>query len=179
MATVFNRLNLFLKNLYLDYYEVFKDLRRAAKNKPLRASLYGATTLSVLNLFRTNEGLRSYNSEVVSACSRMASVTKSQRNPISLEFVRNVGELNCHDQLRQVDLGFSTLIYKSDSNSDVALYRYNCPYLRPTIKQFFTERLVDFGVLGRWIRLELKMQDYDINPSEYENLSHNVIMEKG
>lgn len=167
MATVLNRLNLFFRNIYLDYYEVFKEVQRGAQAKPLKALSYGASTLFVLNLFRTNEGLRSYSSEVVSACNRVASVSENSRNPESFAFVQNIGEWNCHGLLRQIDLGFSTIIYRADSNPEVALFRYQCSYLKPSLKEFLQERLVDLGFLGHWLLLEIKMQNYDINEEEY------------
>lgn len=171
MASVVNKLKLFVKNIYLDYYEVFKEVQQGARKRPLRASLYGASTLFVLNLFRTNEGLRSYRSEVVSACNRIGSVTENSRNPQSYKFVKTIGELNCHGLLRQVDLGFSTIIYKSNANPENALFRYNCSYLNPSIKEFFQDRIVDLGLLGHWLMLEVNMRDYDINEQEYQNLA--------
>ena len=158
----------FFKNVWLDYSEVFKDAKTKVRKSPVKASCYGMASLFVLNMFRTNEGLRSYSAEVVSACNRVGSVVEKCRNPISGQFVQNIGELNCHRLLRQIDLGFSTLIYKADSNPELALYRYNCPYMKPTLREFFLERLVDLGVLGHWFNLEYKMKDYDINENEYD-----------
>lgn len=163
-----SRLTLYFKNLYLDYYEVFKEIKRSAQNRPLKATFYGASALFVLNSFRTNEGLRSYHSEVTGACNRIAAVTENSRNPESLKFVNNVGELKCHGLLRQIDLGFSTIVYRTDTNPETALYRYNCSYLRPSIKEFAQERLVDLSLFGHWLLLEFKMQDYDINENEYK-----------
>lgn len=162
-----NRFNLFIKNIYLDYYEVFKDIKRSARNNPIKATFYGTSTVFVLNLFRTNEDLRSYHSEIIAACNRVGAVTEASRNPKSNKFVQTIGELNCHGLLRQVDLGFSTLIYKTDTNPETALYRYKCPHLRPSIKEFINERLVDWGFLGHWLMLEINMRDYDINDEEY------------
>lgn len=170
MASIYNKAHLYFKNIYIDYFEVFKEIRQSARNKPVRASLYGAATIFVLNLFRTNEGIRSYTSEVVSACNRLGSVTENCRNPRSRQFVSQVGELNCHGLLRQVDLGFSTLIYRADTNPETALYRHNCPYLRPSVREFFETRFVDLSLLGRWLVLEFNMHDYDINEKEYEGL---------
>lgn len=169
MAAALRKINSYFKNIYIDYYEVFKDVKRSAKSRPLKATIYGTSTLFVLNLFRTNEGLRSYHSEVISACNKIGSLTENSRNPISYKFIQEIGELNGTGLLRQVDLGFSTLIYRTDCNSNVALYRYNCPYLNPSIKEFINERLVDLGVLGHWLVLETKMLDYDINDKEYES----------
>lgn len=171
MASVVKSFKLFVKNLYLDYYEVFKDIKKGAKAKPLKTSLYGASLLFVLNLFRTNEGLRSYSSDIVSACNRLGAVTERSRNPRSDRFVKNIGDLHCHGQLNQIDLGFSTIIYKTDASAQVALFRHNCKYLRPSIREFFEERLVDLGLLGHWFMLEHNMRDYDINEDDYENLN--------
>jgi len=174
MASLVGRINLFFRNIYLDYYEVFREIQKSAREKPLKATVYGGATVFVLNLFRTNEGLRSYNSDVISACNRIGSVPEGSRNPESYHFVQNIGDLNCHGLLKQIDLGFSTLIYRGDSNSDVALYRYNCPHLKPSVKEFFLDRLVDLNFLGHWIRLEMKMRDYDINENEYDEFIPNT-----
>lgn len=171
MAGVINKFNLYFKNLYLDYYEVFKDVRKSARARPLKAAFYGASTIFALNLFRTNENLRSYNSEVISALNRIGSVTEESRNPSSDRFLKEVGELNGFKQLRQLDLGFSTIIYKTESNPEVALYRYNCKHLNPSIIEFFKDKLVDFGLMGHWLHLELKMNDYDVNDEEYSKKS--------
>lgn len=165
----------YFRNIYLDYYEVFKEIQKNAKSRPLKATIYGMSTLFVLNLFRTNEGLRSYNSEVISACNRIGSVSENSRNPNSYKFIQQVGKLNGHNQLRQIDLGFSTLVYKTECNPEVALFRYNCKHLQPSIKEFFQDRLIDFSLLGRWLLLEFNMKDYDINEEEYSNLSSNYI----
>lgn len=170
MSSMYKSLRLYFKNLWIDYYEVFKETRQSARKRPVRASIYGAATLFVLNMFRTNEGLRSYTSEVISACNKIGSVAENSRNPRSSQFVGQLGELNCHGLLRQVDLGFSTLIYQADTSPETALFRYNCPYLRPSTKEFFQERVVDLGVLGHWLFLELNMKDYDINEQLYEGL---------
>jgi hypothetical protein len=170
MATRLGKIHLYFKNIYIDYFEVFKEVRQNAHRRPLVASLYGASTLFVLNLFRVNEGLKSYTSEVISACNRIGAVTESSRNPLSNQFVQQVGELNCHGLLRQIDLGFSTLIYKADADPELALFRYNCTHLKPSFIELLTERIVDLGVLGHWLNLELKMQDYDINEEEYKDM---------
>lgn len=167
---MFNSIRTYCKNLYLDYYEVFKEVHRSAKGQPVRATLYGISIVFVLNLFRTNEGLRSYTNEVVTACNRIGYVAENLRNPISNRYVQTIVELKGHRQLRQLDLGFSTLIYKSDSNPEVALYKHNCKYLNPSIKEFFTEKLVDLGILGHWLVLESKMRNYDINEEEYKGM---------
>lgn len=170
MTKFLGRTRIYFKNLYLDYFEVFKEVQQDAKKRPLRASLYGASTLFVLNLFRGNEDLRSYTNEVISACNRLGSVTESCRNPKSNKFINQLGELYCYGLLRQIDLGFSTLIYKADANPEVALFRHNCSYLRPSMREFLTERIVDWGFLGYWLNLELQMHDYDINEQEYAGL---------
>lgn len=167
MARILASMRQYLRTVWLDYYEVLKEVRRDACNKPLKASAYGIATIFVINLFRTNEGLKSYSAEIVSACNRVGSVVDKCRNPTSKEFVQNIGELHCQGLLRQLDLGFSTLIYKADSNQDIALYRYNCSHLRPSLKEFIHERLVDLGIQGRWLILESKMKNYDINEDEY------------
>lgn len=168
MSSLVDKSLLYLKNIWLDYYDVFKDVHKNARKRPIRATSIGLATVFVMNLFRSNEDLRSYSAEVISACNKLSAVVQNSRNPTSNRFIQDVGELNCHGLLRQIDLGFSTLIYKVDGGPELALYRYNCPHLRPSLKEFFKDRVLDFGVLGHWIMLETKMKDYDINMEEYE-----------
>lgn len=167
MNSIVDKATKYINNIWLDYYDVFKDVHKNARKRPLRATSIGLSTLFVLNLFRSNEDLRSYRAEVISACNKISAVIKNSRNPNSESFVENLGELNCHGMLRQIDLGISTVIYKADVDPELALYRHNCPYLRPSIKEFFQDRILDVGILGHWLLLETKMKDYDINADEY------------
>lgn len=179
MTSFINRSKLYFKNIWLDYYEVFKDTHKNARARPLRASAYGLATVFVLNLFRSNEDIRSFNAEVISACDRLGAVVESSRNPISNNFVQDIAELNCHGLLRQIDLGFSTLIYTVDSSPDLAIYKSHCSYLKPTLKEHILEHLVDLGFLGHWVRLEMNMKDYDINNEEYEPTVLNSVQTLG
>lgn len=172
MSAIKKCVSLYFKNLYLDYYEVFVDIHKSARKRPFKTSFVVLNAGFALNLFRSNEGLRSYKADIVSACNRLGALVESSRNPESYEFVQRLGELNCEKRLRQIDLGFSTLIYEADTSEDVALYKHNCKYLRPTIKEFVMERIIDWGILGHWLLLERKMKDYDINEA---NLLKSVI----
>lgn len=168
MSAIKKSISLYIKNLYLDYYEVFKDVHKSAKRQPLKAGFIALGTAFGFNLFISNEGLRSYNAEIIEACNKVGALVDNSRNPKSYEFVQKLGELKCERRLKGVDLGFSTLIYWSDSDSSTALYKHNCKYTRPSIKEFVTERIIDWGVLGHWFLLEYKMRDYDINEADLQ-----------
>lgn len=172
MSAIKKSITTYVKNLYLDYYEVLKDVHKSVKKRPLKASLVVAGSAFGFNLFTANEGLRSYNAEIIDACNKVGALVENSRNPESYEFVQKVGELSCEGKLRGLDLGFSTLIYQSNCDTDSALYKYNCKYTRPSLKEFATERIIDWGVLGHWFLLSYKMKDYDINEA---NLQRSII----
>ena len=51
----------------------------------------------------------------------------------------------------------------------IHLVQANCKYLTPGYLDVFTEgRIVDVGCLGKWWLTAKAMQDYDINPSEWD-----------
>lgn len=166
MSVIRKSISSYLRTLYLDYYEVFRDIHKSAKRRPLKTCIGVVGVGFVLNLFRSNEGIRSYSAEIISASNKMSALVESSRNPESYGFVQKLAELNCQRRLRQIDLGFSTLIYEADISDDLALYKHNCKYLRPTLKEFVTERIIDWGILGHWLQLERKMKDYDINEAD-------------
>lgn len=168
MSRLFNPVKLFVRNVYLDYKEVFIDIKQKAQQRPWKASAYGASILFMINLFRTNENLKSYQDEVVSATNKLIAVADGSRNRKSNQYIRQVCRLNCEGVLREIDLGFSTIIYKSNASSELGLYRATCKYLEPTLEEFFKERIVDLSILGHWLILELKMTDYDINDDEWQ-----------
>lgn len=163
-----NKIKLYFNNIYLDYKTVFVELQQSARDRPLKASLYGSTILFVINLLRTNEDLRSYEEEIVNAATKLVSVADESRNIVSQEFVDQLTQSRCNGTLRQLDLSLFTLVYSSDFNRDLAIYKAVCPYMKPTLTEFFKERIVDFGILGHWLLLERKMIDYDVNEDEWK-----------
>lgn len=170
-SAVINKLNLFFKNIYIDYYEVFKEVQKGARARPLKASVYGGLIGFTISLFALNEDIKSFTSDIVSASNRLALVEASSKNPKSLAHITHLRDLEGHGLLRQVDLGFATLIYKASCHQDSRLYKCNCDYLRPTIKEFATKKFVDLGIMGHWLQLENSMYNYDINE---EYLSHSL-----
>lgn len=155
-------------NIYLDYRRVFlEDIVSSVRENPKRSTLYGGCFSCIIYGIYANEDLKSYTADIITACNRLGAVVEHSRNPNSDKFVQCVGELNCHKLLRQINLGFMTLIWQADHNPEVALFR--CTYFRPSILEIVQNRMVDLGILGHWLALESKMKDYDINEDEYSS----------
>lgn len=161
------KLKKYFQNIYLDYRDVFNDVRFGAQERPLKASINTALIIFLLNMFRTNADLQSYLDEITDASSKIIAVADGPHNKTSLEFIQRLDELKCKDTLRHLNLGFSTLIYKTEYNSDLAIFRATCPYTKPTFLEFVRNDLVDFGILGRWVALEKNMFNFDVDSSEW------------
>jgi hypothetical protein len=73
--------------------------------------------------------------------------------------------------MRTLSLGIINFIWISDHDKSSGLYQAHCDYLEPKFSNFH-ERIVDIGFLGEWLILQRTMKDFDVNPSEFENLQH-------
>lgn len=170
-ASIRSKFTTFVKNIYTDYYEVLKEVKLDAQKRPAKALVRGSCILYYLNLFRTNEDFKSYSNQVIDAATRISTVSEQSRNPVSSKYISEVTELNSLGHIREINLGFATIIYRHEGNNQLALYRYTCPHLRPSVKEFFSHHIVDVGLAGRWLVLNQKMQNYDINDDDFADMN--------
>ncbi|KAE8738200.1 hypothetical protein FOCC_FOCC016329 [Frankliniella occidentalis] len=168
----FEKIGNFWINLLRDYGEVIKDTSNGIKERPKRALIYAWGFWAWLYCVNTNPNERSFRDQCLSAATEISSLPAAIRNAepcTHLAFLES-----CHNAglLRRLNLGVCSVMWLDNYDKNAGLYAAHCKYLKP--KYFsFHERILDYGMLGRWWVISGKMKDYDINPDEWKEKTSN------
>ena len=163
------KLMTFWVNLLRDYKEATRDIGRWAKSKPLKAGVWGVAAGLCLYANHTNPDQRAFGDFMVRVNQDVGEVCDTIRNPASSAWLKDVGRLAMAGQLRAWNFGLLTVVWRSDYSDQLGHVKANCKYLKTGFTDIFTEgRVVDVGFLGKWWITSKAMEDYDINPEEWD-----------
>ena len=154
----------YLHNIYLDYKAVFMETRQDIRNRPLRSTIIGGILVGLGYLMRHNPSEDDFLMQLVQCNNKLLRVQESSRNPTSYQHIEQLATLNDQKILRHQSLGFFSVIYRADFSRENDLYMAQCKFLRPSLKSYFTERIVDVGILDEFQLMKNKMIDYDVSP---------------
>ena len=158
-----------LHNIYADYKEVTIETAKEIRDKPIKsAAIFGAIgTLFYLNKHKPTES--DYTAQITVAAQDLMMVGDPIRNQTSDKFVQNVNDHINKGTLRCMNLGVLSLIWYDNFSKEVDVFEAHAGPLKVGWLDM-KERILDIGILDRWIKLEEAMMDYDINPDEWKEL---------
>ncbi|XP_024084853.1 mitochondrial import inner membrane translocase subunit Tim29 isoform X2 [Cimex lectularius] len=165
-GTFVDRWATYWKDLFRDYYEVFKDVGTDLKNKPVKSGVI--FTLSGLSYFcwKNNPDMNDFRSAVMKHSNEFIFIGPKIRNPKTTEHLNLLEQCTNEGTLRRFSFGLFSFIWRDNYSDTVGIYSKWCPYLTPEWLSFHT-RVLDVGFLNKWWILEEKMVDCDINPGEW------------
>lgn len=161
-GTVVERMLIYWKSLMTDYREVFVGVGNQIKEKPIRASIYGALAGSAVYCYKRNPSERDFINHVRLHNSNMVLVSEICQNPISSQYIIFLERCYNEGIVRRLNLGIFSLLWIDNFDKSVCLYKATCEYTKPELTTWH-QRVVDVGFLNKWWKLEEKMIDYDIN----------------
>ena len=85
-----------------------------------------------------------------------------EQNQISKSHIDRILCLYSDKRLRYVNLGLVAIVMEIPTHPECKNYHNTCVHLQPRWWTFY-ERIIDVGVYGRWLVIQQKMVDYDIN----------------
>ncbi|XP_060070382.1 uncharacterized protein LOC132550349 [Ylistrum balloti] len=152
-----------------DYHMVYKDTIRDMKDRPLKASVYVSLLATAGALIKTNPTTpkENYQAHLLEYHNDVGVVGVSVRNPESVNFLQKMFAAHKDYKLKFHNFYLFTLVRIDAGSTGVDLFASKCKQIKPHWKEFH-KSIVDVCVFGRWINLEKAMQDYDVNPSEWE-----------
>ena len=162
------------KSVATDYSEATQDIIKGAKNKPLKATIYSTTALSLFYLSKTKPNEHNFRDAYVRMHHELTLLPESIKNPKSQIQRDLVTRCENEGTLRFTNLGIATLVWRDNYDSKVGLFSAQCEYLQPSYKEIVTDRVVDFGINNRWTVLEKSMKDFDINSEEWDERGRPV-----
>lgn len=161
-GTVIERLLLYGKGLILDYRDVFIDVGKYMKKKPIQSSIYTVLGATTVYCFKHNPSETDFIEQLRLHNANMILVDKSCHNPISSEQL--IFLERCYNQkiIRRLNIGVCAFLWIDDYDRALGLYKATCKYTKPDYLSWH-KRIVDIGLLGKWWKIDEKMHDYDVN----------------
>lgn len=128
----------------------------------MRSSIYASIGTFAVTCYKTNPDYQTYTDQLKTAENQMALVFEDAQNPNSVKYLKFIEKCRNNDTLRVTSLVLFSILWIDDYASDLATADANCKYLKPAYSKFH-ERIIDFGVFGKWWKIEENMKDYDVN----------------
>ena len=160
----------YLKQVAIDYKQVFIDTTKQCRDRPLKATFYGSLLASVVYCMATNPDEHDLEQQLLESHNNLSSVPQSIQNTDSCDYVLKLNELKNQKLLNYQSLGLFSVLYLSDWPKSCCLYVNQCQYIRPKLSSYL-DRIVDIGFVNKFRLLDTKMIDYDVNHNEWQQKS--------
>lgn len=161
-GTILEKWGKYWRQLMIDYKDVFVDLGKEIKNKPIKSSIYFSVAGTILYCTKNNpkeidfiDQLRKYNTEMIL-------VDESCHNTISSQYLTYIERCYNEGIIRHMNLGVISILWIDNYDKSLQIYKAMCPFLKPEYL-LFHNRIIDIGFLNKWWILQDKMIDYDVN----------------
>lgn len=142
--------------------EAFQD----AKQRPVRTVVMttGIGALSVCMYNNPSESV--FRQQLINSANELQLVGDKIRSPFSDEHVRKLIELRNAGRLRCLSLGAFSVMWTDNFDPEVDIYEAHCSYVSVGWTEL-PHKIVDIGFWNRWWLLHKAMENYDINPHEW------------
>lgn len=161
-GTIVEKWLLYWKGLCIDYRDVFLNVGKQIKEKPLRSSIYGTIGASTYYSFKHNPSETDFIEQLRIHNANMILVDPSCHNPVSSQYLVFLERCYNAKIVRRLSIGVCSLLWIDDYDRALGLYKATCQYTKPEYLTWHN-RIVDVGFLDKWWKIEQKMQDYDVN----------------
>ena len=156
------------KNVLIDYRQAFRDIYTdSLQNKP-KASTYLSLIALLAYLYKTNPHSNSFKNEVIDYQNLMVLISEPIRNSDCYRYLHELNNLENERRLHRINLMFLTVLVRKEYSANLSVYEANCKYLQPSYLDYLTNGIVDIGIANKWILLDRKLKDFDINPDEWK-----------
>lgn len=165
-GTIVEKWLLYWKGLVIDYRDVFLDVGKQMKEKPLKASIYGTLGASMVYSFKHNptetdfiEQLRSYNA-------KMVLIDPVCHSPSSSQYLTFLERCYNEGIVRRLSVGVFSMLWIDNYDRALGLYKATCKFTKPDLLTWHN-RIIDIGFCNKWWKIDEKMIDYDVNENSY------------
>ena len=150
------------RNIILDYYEVLQDIVKSVKTHRVRSVLGLFCFGGVVYSARQVPDEHSYYAELLDWSNELSLVNEAQQNKISKIHIDRILHLYANNRLFYVNLGLVAMVMEIPTYPECKNYHNTCKHLQPRWWTFY-DRIVDVGMYRKWLVIQRKMVDYDIN----------------
>ena len=150
------------RNILLDYYEVSKDMVNNIRTHRVRSVLGFLCFGTIVYSSRQVPNECSYYGELLDWSNELSLVSEVEQNKVSKSHINRTLDLYANKRLHYVHLGLVAIVMELPTYPECKNYHYTCAYLQPRWWMFYN-RIIDIGMYGKWLVIQRKMIDYDIN----------------
>lgn len=159
--TIVEKWSRYWTQLFIDYGEVFVGVGKSIQTRPIRSAVYAATGTGIYLSVQKNPSPVDFMVQLRNVTGELVMVDPKCHNPQSSEYLKFLERSLNNGLIRHLNLGVCSLMWLSDYDASVALYKATCTYTGVQYRTF-PDRVIDIGFWGRWWNLQQKMQDYDV-----------------
>lgn len=150
------------KNLFIDYRQMFHDLRSDIQEEPIKALKWTAGIAVTYALAKNNPNEYDFKNELKKIENEVALVTEDCMKKESVEHLRFVETCYNEGVIHYRNLGILSIMYMTELSNSCDLYKAHCSYVKPSFFSY-PSHIVDIGVMGKWWNLYKKTSNYDVN----------------
>lgn len=161
-GTIIEKWTNYWKNLFIDYRQMFQDLRTDIQDDPRKAFIWTTGITTLYALAKNNPSEIDFKDVMKRVTNDVILVSEDCRNPKSIEHLRYIQKCYNEGVIHYRSLGIISFMYTSELNDSCDLYKAHCSYLKPSYLSLFS-RIVDVGFMGKWWNTYIKTTNYDVN----------------
>ncbi|CAL1535564.1 unnamed protein product [Lymnaea stagnalis] len=165
--SLLRRLGNYFGNILNDYKTVGLETVQDIKDSSVKASVYLTGFVAAGILIKSNPTASDLNNTLIESAHELSLVGSAIRNKDSDSFVDSLRSAQRDGRLHHTNLGLVSLVWLSDHRDELDLYAAQCKYTHLPWYEFH-KRVVDIGVLGKFVTLSRKMQNYDVSTDEWK-----------
>ena len=156
----------YLKAILEDYKAVAVETGQDIKARPIKSGFVFSILGAVTYLIKTNPSEQSFRAGLVENTNDLLQLSDAIRRPSCDDHMQMLVKGYNEGTIRRLNLGVCSIMWLDNFDKDVDFFQAHCKQLRVGWLNM-KERIVDVGVVNRWIYLEKYMEDFDINPQEW------------
>eukprot|EP00090_Calanus_glacialis_P021647 TRINITY_DN3340_c0_g1_i1.p1 TRINITY_DN3340_c0_g1~~TRINITY_DN3340_c0_g1_i1.p1 ORF type:complete len:221 (+),score=42.35 TRINITY_DN3340_c0_g1_i1:35-697(+) len=160
------RLKNYLNMVKYDYTEALKEIKDFAVNKPFKAVVTGSLLGFGLYSNKTNPDEHAFRENFLINGQELCQVGDPIRNPSTQNLQDYVSKAYNAGLLRRLNLGVCSVMWVDDYDQNLGLFAARCDYLKPGWLDI-RHRVIDVGFIGKWWISSKKMEEFDVNVSEW------------
>lgn len=139
-----------------------KDTFEDISSGSVKASVYITGLVTAGILMKSNPSARDLDGSLMESAHDLSLVGTAIRSKEADSFVDSLRSAQRDGRLHHTSIGLFSLVWLSDNRDELDLYEAQCKHVHLPWYQWH-KRVVDIGLLGKFVVLSRKMQDFDIN----------------
>ncbi|GFR71360.1 mitochondrial import inner membrane translocase subunit Tim29 [Elysia marginata] len=157
----------YLKFVADDYKAVAQETLQDITSGSIKAAMYIGGLAGLGVLYRANPTERDLETDLMESAHDLSLIGEPIRSTRADDFVDKLCSACRDGRLHYTSLGILSLVWISEYRDELDLYSAKCKHTNLPWYQWH-EKVVDIGILGKFMTLNKLMKDYDVNISEWK-----------